>query len=150
MKKNLIPAGTVEVAKETKRKSASQKISVIAIAAACAAIVTIAVAVIVTVAGSMTAMTNQAFSSISRGNATQVREVLGAADNAAILLQDYLTTSFIEESKNGGGNAITRVSRVYSDIKIGTFEKHPELLPVLHPGKSVTFTSFVEIIDNLK
>ena len=36
------------------------------------------------------------------------------------------------------------------NIKIGTFEKHPELLPVLHPGKSVTFTSFIEIIDNLK
>ena len=36
------------------------------------------------------------------------------------------------------------------NIKIGTFENHPELLPVLNRGESMTFTSSVEIIDNFK
>ncbi len=33
------------------------------------------------------------------------------------------------------------------NIKIGTFENHPELLPVLSPGESMTFSSSVEIIN---
>ncbi len=121
MKKKIVPTRNVEGAKHPKRKSAAQKISVIAIGANSAAVLFLALAVIVTVASSMTSMTNLAFSSIARGNATRVSEVLGAADNTAVMLQDYLTTSFTEEATATGANAITRISRLYPEMKLGTY-----------------------------
>jgi galactose mutarotase-like enzyme len=35
------------------------------------------------------------------------------------------------------------------NIRIGTFENAPDTLPVLAAGESVTFSSSVEIINNL-
>lgn len=121
MKKKFAPTRNVNGKKRSGRKSAAQKISVIAIGASSAAIIFLAIAVIATVASSMTAMTNQAFSSIARGNAAQVSELLGAVDSTAVMLQDYLTTSFTEEATATGANAITRVSRVYPESKLGTY-----------------------------
>lgn len=100
---------------------ASVKICRMAIVGIVIAVIMIAVFVIVTVASSMTAMTNHAFSSIAHGNATRVSEVLGSADNTAVMLQDFLTTSFTEEATATGANAITRVSRIYPESKLGTY-----------------------------
>lgn len=121
MKKKIAPTKNIKGVKHTKRKSAAQKISVIAISACSLAIIFLAVSVIATVASSMTAMTNQAFFNIARGNAAHVSEVLGTVDSTAAMLQDYLTTSFTEEATATGANAITRVSRIYPEEKLGTY-----------------------------
>lgn len=100
---------------------ASTKICRMAIVGISIAVVLIAAFVIITVASAMTAMTNNAFSSIAHGNATRVSEVLSSADSTAVMLQDYLTNSFTEEATAVGANAITRTSRIYPDVKLGTY-----------------------------
>ena len=99
---------------------ASVKICRMALVGIVIAVVMITAVVITTLANSMTAITNKAFEGIAHGNATQVREVLGSADTAATLLQDYLTNSFLAEATTGGG-AVTRASQIYPDVKLGTF-----------------------------
>ena len=99
---------------------ASVKICRMALVGITIAVVMIAAVVITTLANSLTAVTNKAFEGVARGNATQVREVLGSADTAATLLQDYLTNSFLAEATTGGG-AVTRPSQIYPDVKLGTY-----------------------------
>ena len=78
-------------AKAVKFKSASTKVSSVAIAGFFVAVVVMMVSIMITVAGSATNLTNQIFFNLGEGNANYVGDILGAADDTASLLQSYLT-----------------------------------------------------------
>ena len=105
--------------KAVKYKKASTKISAVALAGFTVAIVMVMLSVIITVEGSATGLTNQIFFSVGEGNATCVSEVLGAADQTASLLQNYLTLSY--EAEKRGANTGNRNSKVYEGLQLGTY-----------------------------
>lgn len=106
-------------AKTMRYKSASAKVSTIAIIGFFVAVVALMVIVLSTVAGSATSLTNQIFYSVANGNATYVGDVLGAADDTASLLQSYLEMSYQAEKR--GANSSSRTSKVYDKLKLGTY-----------------------------
>ena len=113
--RNAAPAGETAV----KYKRASTKISAVAITGFVLAVVMLMVSVIATVATSATGLTNHIFFAVAEANANYVGDVLGAADDTASLMQNYLSMSYDAEKR--GASTSSRTSKVYDDLKLGTY-----------------------------
>ena len=100
---------------------AATKISGVAIVGFTVGLVALVIMIIATLAKANTANINSAFSNIANSNAVFAEEVIGAADNAAGLLQNYLQMSFETEAAGSSKNTITRTSRVVSSIQLNSF-----------------------------
>ena len=105
--------------KTEKYRKASAKITAVAIAGFAIAVILLATSVIATVTASATGLTDHIFFSVAEGNANYVGDVLGAADDTAALLQNYLSMSYDAEKR--GASASNRTSKVYEDLKLGTY-----------------------------
>ena len=107
-----------------KYQKASTKIAAVALAGFVVAVLMIGINVIATVAGSATGLTNHIFYAVAEANANYVGDVLGAADDTASLLQNYLTTSY--DAEKYGISTTTRNSKVYKSLRLGTFSYERE------------------------
>lgn len=107
-----------------KYQKASSKIAGVAIAVFAVAVLLLGINVIATVAGSATGLTNNIFHAVAEANANYVGDVLGAADDTAALLQNFLTMSY--DSEKYGVSSSSRSSRVYKSLRLGTFSYERE------------------------
>ena len=100
---------------------AASKITNVAIAGFGLGLVALITMIIATLADANTANINSAFTNITNSNAVFAQEVIGAADDAAGLLQNYLEMSFRSEKESPGRTTISRTSRVASSIQLNSF-----------------------------
>ena len=138
MKKDLLASAKKSVdkhpsstTKNVKYRKASTKIAAVALTGFAIAMVVLAASVVATVADSATRLTDHIFLAVAEANANYVGDVLGAADDTASLLQNYLSMSYDAEKR--GASTSSRTSKVYDDLKLGTYtyERESVLLNTL-------------------
>ncbi len=115
-----------KVVDETRRQPAvadraSTKIARVMILGFTVGLVVLVTMIIATLANANTANINSAFSNITNSNAVFAGEILGAADDAAGLLQNYLEMSYEAEKEGNSRVTIDRTSRVSSMQQLGSF-----------------------------